>query len=268
MERESFIVYKSFYALIKLLPIKERLQMYEAIFDYGFTEVEPGFASDAQSAIWQAIKPQLKANNKRYENSKNGGAPQGNSNAKKYNQTPTNETTEKQPNSDKKNNLDTQNKTTETMQNKTTEKQPNENVNENVNVNVNDICAVPEIVTPPEALQNDIFLTLILNTKDEFPILKQDVEERQALYPSVDVKQEFRNMKGWLIDNPTHRKTKSGIMRFVNGWLSREQNKGSQSLPVRQSKPQHTSNFNGRNYSAEEVNNAVTPICNLAKIEL
>ncbi|MEG1529974.1 MAG: hypothetical protein RR405_06410, partial [Clostridia bacterium] len=33
---------------------------------------------------------------------------------------------------------------------------------------------------------------------------------------------------------------------------------------IKQPKP----NFNGRNYSAEEVNNAVTPICNLAKIEL
>lgn len=126
MARESFIVYKSFYGLIKLLKAQQRLEMYEAIFEYGFTGAEPDFKDDASSAIWQAILPQLKANQRRYENGLKGGAPVGNSNARKNNQDSEEKTTEKQPKGAEENNL--------TLTEKTTEKQPNENDNVNVNV--------------------------------------------------------------------------------------------------------------------------------------
>lgn len=130
MARESFIVYKSFYGLIKLLKAQQRLEMYEAIFEYGFTGAEPTFKDDTSSAIWQAILPQLKANQRRYENGLKGGAPMGNSNARKNNQESEEKTTEKQPTGAEENNL--------TLTEKTTEKQPNENVNENDNENVNE----------------------------------------------------------------------------------------------------------------------------------
>ena len=126
MARESFIVYKSFYGLIKLLKAQQRLEMYEAIFEYGFTGAEPTFKDDTSSAIWQAILPQLKANQRRYENGLKGGAPMGNCNARKNNQYDEEKTTEKQPTGAEENN--------QKSQDKTTEKQPNENVNENVNV--------------------------------------------------------------------------------------------------------------------------------------
>jgi hypothetical protein len=120
--RESFIVYQSFYGLIKLLKNKEKLRMYEAIFEYGFTGQEPQFDDITSSAIWQAILPQLKANNRRYENGCKGaeygnlgGAKKGNQNAKKT-------TPKTTPNNAKK----TTPKTT-----------PNENDNENENVNDN-----------------------------------------------------------------------------------------------------------------------------------
>ena len=38
--------------------------------------------------------------------------------------------------------------------------------------------------------------------------------------------QELRKMKSWLDSNTSRRKTKRGILRFVNGWLSKEQDKG------------------------------------------
>lgn len=129
MARESFIVYKSFYGLIKLLKAQQRLDMYEAIFEYGFTGAEPEFKDDTSNAIWQAILPQLKANQRRYENGLKGGAPMGNFNARKNNQDGEEKTTEKQPTGVEENNL--------ILTEKTTEKQPNENVNENDNVNVN-----------------------------------------------------------------------------------------------------------------------------------
>jgi len=45
------------------------------------------------------------------------------------------------------------------------------------------------------------------------------------LYASVDVPQEFRNMKGWLLGNKKHMKTKRGIPRFYTSWLADKQNK-------------------------------------------
>lgn len=74
--------------------------------------------------------------------------------------------------------------------------------------------------------QKDIIITLTLNDKTEYPVEKSKVLEWAELYPAVDVFGELRKMKGWLDANPTKRKTKRGIARFINGWLSREQDKG------------------------------------------
>lgn len=67
---------------------------------------------------------------------------------------------------------------------------------------------------------------LPLNTGKEYPIYQSAFEEWERLYPAVDVKQELNKMRGWCISNPTKRKTVRGINKFVNGWLSREQDRG------------------------------------------
>ncbi len=76
------------------------------------------------------------------------------------------------------------------------------------------------------AEQTPPVVTLPLNDGSEYPISQAQVDEWQELYPSVDIKQQLRNMKGWLKSNPKRRKTKSGIQKFITGWLSREQNRG------------------------------------------
>lgn len=68
-------------------------------------------------------------------------------------------------------------------------------------------------------------MTIILNTKEEFPFYQSDIDQYSELYPAVDVLQEFRKMKGWCMDNPSRRKTKRGIRKFVNSWLSRAQDR-------------------------------------------
>ena len=73
----------------------------------------------------------------------------------------------------------------------------------------------------------DAVITLPLNTGEEHPVTRGDVDQWQDLYPAVNVLQELRNMKGWLSANKTRRKTKTGIMRFIQSWLAREQNKGN-----------------------------------------
>lgn len=66
---------------------------------------------------------------------------------------------------------------------------------------------------------------LPLNDGSEWLPTKEQFDEWIRLYPSVDVAAEFRNMRGWCNANPTRRKTARGINTFVNGWLSRTQNK-------------------------------------------
>lgn len=65
-----------------------------------------------------------------------------------------------------------------------------------------------------------------LNDGTKYGISRSQCREWEGLYPAVDVMQQLRGMKGWLDANPKKRKTKGGIIRFVNGWLAKEQNRG------------------------------------------
>lgn len=69
-------------------------------------------------------------------------------------------------------------------------------------------------------------IELILNDRSFYPITQEDVDEWSNLYPSVDILQELRKMRGWLDANPAKRKTSRGIKRFITSWLAREQDKG------------------------------------------
>lgn len=69
------------------------------------------------------------------------------------------------------------------------------------------------------------FITIITNKKEEYPITDDLVNQYKELYPNVDVEQELKKMKAWSISNPSKRKTKRGMLKFVNNWLSREQDK-------------------------------------------
>jgi hypothetical protein len=68
-------------------------------------------------------------------------------------------------------------------------------------------------------------IAIPLNDGTEHGITARDVEEFRSLYPAVDVMQELRNMRGWSLANQSNRKTKKGVMRFIAGWLSNQQNR-------------------------------------------
>ena len=78
---------------------------------------------------------------------------------------------------------------------------------------------------PPPAPSSPVVISIILNDKNEYPITEADIEGWKDLYPAVDIMQELRKMKGWADANPTKRKTKSGIKRFINAWLAKEQDR-------------------------------------------
>lgn len=85
-----------------------------------------------------------------------------------------------------------------------------------------DSCAEPETVSAPP------IISIILNDKSFFNVSPEDYNRWCELYPAVNVMQELRKMSSWSTDNPKRRKTKSGIRRFINAWLSKEQDKGGQ----------------------------------------
>ena len=68
-----------------------------------------------------------------------------------------------------------------------------------------------------------VVFTLPLNDGSSYEVTQPEIDEYAELYPAVDVMQEIRGMIGWIKANPTRRKTRRGIKRFMNSWLSRAQ---------------------------------------------
>lgn len=66
---------------------------------------------------------------------------------------------------------------------------------------------------------------LPMKDKSEYAISQEQANDWANLYPAVDVLQELKKMRGWLEANPARMKTQGYVLRFVTGWLSREQDK-------------------------------------------
>ena len=64
---------------------------------------------------------------------------------------------------------------------------------------------------------------LILKDGSRFHISENHLNEFVDAYPGVDVRDQIMKMSQWLKVNPTKRKTKNGIMRFVNSWIARSE---------------------------------------------
>lgn len=90
------------------------------------------------------------------------------------------------------------------------------------------LCAEPQAADAPPVI------SLPLNDGTFFDVSENDRAKWSQLYPNVDVLQQLRNMAGWCDSNPTKRKTRGGIKRFITAWLAREQDKGGKAT---QNKP-------------------------------
>ena len=82
------------------------------------------------------------------------------------------------------------------------------------------LCAEPQAADAPPVI------SLPLNDGTFYDVSENDRSKWSQLYPNVDVLQQLRNMAGWCDANPTKRKTRGGIKRFITAWLAREQDKG------------------------------------------
>ena len=149
MERESFVFYRSFYEGIKELPRDIQGEVLTAIMEYGLNGVTTENQKPITKAMFALIKPQLDANNQRFENGKKGGRPKAN-----CNQTET-ETKPKQ------------------NRNKT-KHEPN--VNDNVNVNDNDISFLEKKKQKSDAAVSD----LVENENSESPLETLQAPKEQS----------------------------------------------------------------------------------------
>lgn len=62
-------------------------------------------------------------------------------------------------------------------------------------------------------------------TDDEFAVLS-------AAFPDLNIAQEIKRAWAWVKSSPGNRKTAKGMMRFLNGWMGRNQNRGGASKPM------------------------------------
>ncbi len=106
---DSFVFYRSFYEAIKHLDEATKAHCFDMLCEYALNGEVADVDDKVATALFTAFKPQVDANIKRRESGLRGGAPKGNSNAKK-----TTKNNQKQP-------------TVNFSQEKNNQKQPNVN---------------------------------------------------------------------------------------------------------------------------------------------
>ena len=183
--RDSIVFYRSFYEAIKEIPLEEQGVVYNAIYGYALDGIEPELNGIAK-AIFLLVKPQIDANNTRYENGKKGGKAKGNQNV-----------TEAEPNSN-------QNVTeVEPKPNQgETETEPNVNVNVNVNENGLKENIKRKVFTKPTAEEVKAYC----------------VERKNNVDPDKFI--DFYESKGWLIGKNPMKDWKACVRTWEKGSTS------------------------------------------------
>lgn len=90
--------------------------------------------------------------------------------------------------------------------------------------NINTCSELPKKNGSIEA-DKPVYCTIITNTGWEYPITTDLVELWKTTFPAVNIEQQLLSMKSWSVTHPKNRKTKGGMLAFVNNWLSKEQNR-------------------------------------------
>ena len=88
------------------------------------------------------------------------------------------------------------------------------------------LAAAQQPALPEPEVKEPVVATIQLIQRDgQYEITESEYRKFCELYPAIDVMQEIRKMIGWCDTNPSNRKTKKGIRRFINSWLSRAQDR-------------------------------------------
>jgi len=79
--------------------------------------------------------------------------------------------------------------------------------------------------TDKDTDKDNILLQFPLKDKTLYPITEEYHQQLKEFFPSVDIKIQLNKMNAWLDSNPSKRKTKKGIKKFITTWLSKEYDK-------------------------------------------
>jgi len=74
-------------------------------------------------------------------------------------------------------------------------------------------------------VNNETLYKLILKDGTNFDITEDMFSFYSQAYPHLDIHEQFRLMVSWCFSNDAKRKTRRGIKRFINSWLSGAKNK-------------------------------------------
>ena len=98
-------------------------------------------------------------------------------------------------------------------------------------VKVNTACAEPAL---PDSPPSPVFVLIPVlgDGGSEAEVTEAMVAEWEAAFPAVDIRQQLRNMREWVLSNPTKRKTPRGVRRFITTWLAKEQDRGGSRTPT------------------------------------
>lgn len=199
MQRTQFTFYESFFKAVSRIKKKaDKADAYDMICAYALYQEEPDLesASDAVAIAFELLRPVLDKAKERSESGKKGGS-KPEANAKQTGSKP-----------------EANGKQGETASKKEKEKEIEVEVEKEIdNIPPTEVCGELPSSPPPAAV-----LPLVDGT--DFEISVETVAELSGLYPAVDVEQQLRNMRGWLLANPKNRKTKAGIPS-ISAWSCR-----------------------------------------------
>ena len=216
--RDCVAFYRSFAEAIKTLPEEEQLKALWAIIDYGLDDITPE-EYGIHTAIFLMAKPQIDANNKRYQNGTKGGRPITEQKPN-HNQTET----KAEPNHNQ-----TITKPKPNHNQTITKAEPKEKVNvkdnDKVNVKVKDIESVCTRFVPPT---------------------HQDVSDycQEKGYTNVDIERfiDFYESKGWMVGKNKMKDWKAAVRNWNRSQRQELTTKGNK-----------FNNFNQRQYDYDAL---------------
>lgn len=224
---EKGIVFRyEWLSVIKCFNETEGIEIVCSLLEYGKSGVKPDFSDKSMAIIFNMLAAQIDEDKQRYletcnrnaENAKKRWAKEKQEDKNNYERIPSN-TTEYES-CDRIHSL---------PPNTNDAKHANKIKRNKIKVNKikdNTLNTLAQSVPKEHSTQEgDLIISLQLNTGEEYPVYENQVKQWEDIYPGINVNEQLRAMKGWCIANPTKRKTRSGINRFINNWLSKEQNK-------------------------------------------
>ena len=85
--------------------------------------------------------------------------------------------------------------------------------------------AEPDVVrsAPPQpVITSPVFIFIPARGEEEFGVTEEVLREFEISYPHLDVKQKLQRIRMWSLSNPSKRKTLRGMLRFINQWIAKD----------------------------------------------